>query len=145
LELLNFESSFHSECFDERGTLMLNGKLAAVHGRSIRWTHPSFVFCNTNPLTTRPSVDSRAIERITQSAPLIKGGLPGFNVCGGVRITPTTLLRRRGGQGRSSLSKIAPESTHDHIGLSRCKSYRSYLERATRCRRVQSWRYGGEA
>jgi hypothetical protein len=34
-------------------------------------------------------------------------------------------------QGRSSRSKIAPGSTHDHVGFSRCKSYRSYLERAT--------------
>jgi hypothetical protein len=26
-------------------------------------------------------------------------------------------------QGRSSRSKIAPGSTHDHVGFSRCKSY----------------------
>jgi hypothetical protein len=26
-------------------------------------------------------------------------------------------------QGRSSWSKIAPGSTHDHVGFSRCKSY----------------------
>jgi hypothetical protein len=47
-------------------------------------------------------------------------------------------------QGRSSWSKIAPGSTHDHVGFSRCKSYSSYLERATGRRGTQSWQYGGE-
>jgi hypothetical protein len=31
----------------------------------------------------------------------------------------------------SKLSEIAAGSTHDQVGLGRCKSYRSYLERAT--------------
>jgi hypothetical protein len=34
--------------------------------------------------------------------------------------------------GRSSWSKIAPGSTHDHVGLSACKSCSSYIEQHRR-------------
>jgi hypothetical protein len=47
--------------------------------------------------------------------------------------------RLAGCQGRGSRSKIAPGSPHDHVGFSRCKSYRSYLERVTGHRGFQSW------
>jgi hypothetical protein len=48
-------------------------------------------------------------------------------------------------QGRSSWSKVAPGGTHDHVDFSRCKSYSSCLERATKRRRFQSRWYGGGA
>jgi hypothetical protein len=41
-------------------------------------------------------------------------------------------------EGRSFQCCIAPGSTHNNVGFSRCKSYRSYLERATRRRGSRS-------
>jgi hypothetical protein len=43
-----------------------------------------------------------------------------------------------------ALRVIAPGSSHDHVGFSRCKSYSSYLERATGRRGSRSRLWGEE-